>query len=71
MVNDIGNQQKTVKRLEPHQAYETLGVLLASDSNLQEQYTKMVKAATCWADAMRTGSILKSDVWTAIQSTIW
>jgi len=70
-VNNIANQRKTIKRLEPNQAYETLGVFLAPDGNLKDHYNKMHTAASRWADALQTGNISKDDVWTALQSTIW
>jgi hypothetical protein len=69
-VNDISNTRKVVQRLEPHQAYETLGVFLAPDGNLDAQYQKMRQAATTWADNLRTGSISRTEVWIALQSTI-
>jgi len=70
MVNDIENNRKVVKRLEPHQAYETLGVYLAPDGNLNEQFQKMKKAASAWANGLRTGNITKPEVWIALNSTI-
>jgi hypothetical protein len=69
-VNDIADNRKVVKRLEPHQAYETLGVFLAPDGNLNEQIHKMMKATMSWADGLRTGTISKNEVWMALQSTI-
>jgi hypothetical protein len=69
-VNDIHNNRKVIKCLEPNQAYETLGVFLAPDGNLDEQFQKMLNAATKWADNLRTGAISKNDVWLAIHSTI-
>jgi hypothetical protein len=70
-VNDTSETRKQIKRLEPHQAYETLGVFLAPDGNLQEQFNKMLNVATIWADSMRTGRINKEEVWIALQLTIW
>jgi hypothetical protein len=69
-MNDISNNRKVIKRLEPNQAYETLGVFLAPDGNLDEQFQKMLNAATKWADNLRTGAINRNDVWLALQSTI-
>jgi hypothetical protein len=69
-VNDISSNRKTITRLESYQAYETLGVYLAPDGNLEEQFKKMEKAATQWADNLRTGSIGWNEVWIALQSTI-
>jgi hypothetical protein len=69
-VNDILNNRKVITRLEPYQAYETLGVYLAPDGNLEEQFQKMKKATTQWADNLRTSSIGRNEVWIALQSTI-
>ena len=48
-VNDIANERKVIKRLEPHQAHETLGKFLAPDGNLDAQFQKMQQAAKKWA----------------------
>ena len=69
-VNDLHNDRKVLKRLEPHQAYETLDVFLAPDGNLSEQFNKMRVAAVQWADGIRTGNLHKEEVWIALQSTI-
>jgi hypothetical protein len=69
-VNDISDHRKTITRLEPHQACETLGVYLAPDGNLDAQFNKMFKAVNTWVDGLRTGKISKTEVWLALQSTI-
>jgi hypothetical protein len=69
-VNDIQNNRKAITRLEPHQAYETLGVFLAPDGNLDAQFQKMKSATIKWADSLRTGNIERTKVWIALQSTI-
>lgn len=69
-VNDISDSRKTIKRLEAHEAYETLGVFLAPDGNSQAQFEKMRKAVASWVDGLRTGIISKDEVWLALQSTI-
>jgi len=69
-VNDIHDNRKLIKRLEPHQAYETLGVFLAPDGNLEAQAEKMGKAVKIWVDGLRTGRISKDETWLALQSTI-
>jgi hypothetical protein len=69
-VNDIFGVRKVVKRLEPYQAYETLGIFLALDGNLEAQLQKMKNVAIKWTDNLRTGSLGRSDVWIALQSTI-
>jgi hypothetical protein len=42
-VNDISNHRKTIPRLEPCQAYETLGAYLAPDGNLDSQIEKCLR----------------------------
>jgi hypothetical protein len=51
-VNDISNHRKTITRLEPSQAYETLGVFLAPDGNLNSQFKKKLKAVTTSVDGL-------------------
>jgi hypothetical protein len=69
-VNDIVNDRKVIKRLEPHEAYETLGVFLSPDGNLDAQVKKMKEAVKKWVEGLRTGSISKAEVWIALHSTI-
>jgi len=69
-VKDLNNNRKVITRLEPNQAYETLGVFLAPDGKLDQQFEKMKKAATTWADSLRTGCISRNEAWLALQSTI-
>jgi hypothetical protein len=69
-VNDISNHRKTITRLEPSQAYKTLGVFLAPDGNLNFQFKKMLKAVTTRVDGLRTGKLSREEVWLALQSTI-
>lgn len=69
-VKDNSNVRKTIKRLEPHQAYETLGVYLSPDGNLSAQFEKMLGAVTTWVDNLRTGRLSKEESWLALQSTI-
>lgn len=70
MVNNISNNRKVITQLEPHQAYETIGVFLAPDGNLEAQFKKMRTVAIAWADGLRTGTITKDKVWLALHSTI-
>jgi len=70
LVNNIANSRKIIKRLEASEAYETLGVFLAPDGNLDEQFKKMQSAAVKWADSLRMGSLSRNEAWVALQSTI-
>jgi len=69
-VNDIEGNRKIISRLEPHQAYETLGVYLAPDGNSMQQVAKLPLAVKTWVDNLRTGVLTRSDVWLALRSTI-
>lgn len=69
-VNNIANNRKVIKRLEPYQVYETLGVFLAPDGNPEQQILKLKNVAIKWADGLCTGSISKNEVWIALHSTI-
>jgi hypothetical protein len=69
-VNNISDSRKTIKCLEAHEAYETLGVFLAPDGNSQAQFKNMRKVVVSWVDGLRTGKISKDKVWLALQSTI-
>jgi hypothetical protein len=61
-VNDIHGTRKLVKRYEPWEAQETLGVFLAPDGNLERQFSSMLAKVQQWADAMCTGNISRSEV---------
>jgi hypothetical protein len=71
LIDDIHGQRKRIKRLEPFQAYETLGVFLAPDGNTDAQVHKMRNAADLWADQMRTGKVSRADAWLSFSSTIY
>ena len=60
-INDIEGIRKEVRRCEPCDAQETLGVFLAPDGNLRKQKEKLREAAITWADCMRTGHISRDD----------
>jgi hypothetical protein len=61
-VKDNSNVRKTIKRLEPHQAYETLGVYLSPDGNLSAQFEKMLGAVTTRVDNLQTGRLPKEEI---------
>jgi hypothetical protein len=69
-VNDINNSRKQLCRLEPNQAYETLGVFIAPDGNSDDQFNKLLTLAKKWSDSMQTGSIHRGEAWLAVISTI-
>jgi hypothetical protein len=70
-MNDINKVRKAVRRIDTHQAEETLGVWIAPNGNTTVQCNKMKEKALLWADHMRTGSIRKHETWLALTSTIW
>jgi hypothetical protein len=70
-VNDINRDRKLLQHLEPHQAYETLGIYMAPDGNSDAQMEKLHSLAIKWADAMRTGHVTKDEAWLAATTTIW
>jgi len=70
-VNDINGNRSTLKRYDVSEAQETLGVFLAPDGNHKAQIKKMIQASNKWADAMRSGSLSRSDVRLSLISTIW
>ncbi len=44
--DDISGEHKKLRRLEPHQAYKTLGVFIAPDGNLTDHFNKLLTLAT-------------------------
>jgi hypothetical protein len=59
-----------LKQLEPWEAERTLGVRLAPDGNMKNQYEWMLQTARIWADKIRTGFLPRHLTWQAWQSTI-
>jgi hypothetical protein len=70
-MNDINEVRKAVRRIDSHQAEETLGVWIAPNGNTNVQCNKMKEKTQLWEDHMRTGSIRKHETWLAHTSTIW
>jgi hypothetical protein len=64
-------QRQELRRCQPYDAQETLGIYLAPDGNHKQQLNKMLQLSTRWADSMRSGKIPKDDAWLAFQLTIW
>jgi hypothetical protein len=56
-MNDINEVRKAVRRIDTHQAEETLGMWIAPNGNTNVQCNKMKEKAQLWVDHMRTGSI--------------
>jgi len=70
-VNDINGNRSTLRRYDVSEAQETLSGFLAPDGNHKAQIKKMIQASNKWADAMRSGSLSRSDVRLSLISTIW
>jgi hypothetical protein len=70
-VKDISGERKLLKRLEPHEAANTLGVDIAADGNNMSQFKKMKEASLKWADQIRTGRLKHAEVHLALHSTLW
>jgi hypothetical protein len=68
--HNINNVRKAVRRIQPDQAEETLGVWISPNGNTRTQYDKMLEKALLWVEQMRTGKIKKQETWLALQSTI-
>jgi hypothetical protein len=70
-MNDINNVRRKVKRIEVHQAEETLGVWISPNGQTTTACTKLLEKAIIWADHMRTGVLTKAEAWLALQTMIW
>ena len=57
-------------RLEPSEAFETLGVHLAPDGNHEAAYTALSNTAKLWADKVRTSHLKEAEASTALKTTI-
>ena len=51
---DYTGERKIIKRLEPEEAFETLGVYLAPSGNQEKAYSEMKSKATQWAERICT-----------------
>jgi hypothetical protein len=71
LIKDILGEQKLLQRHEVSTAKETLGIHLAPNGSTVSQEEKMKSMVDTWVDQMRRGKLSKTDVWTALQSTIW
>jgi len=60
-----------LRRVETHQAEETLGIMLAPDGNLRQQAEKPWNKSVEWAAAMKNGHLSHTEAWVALQSTLW
>ena len=69
-MRDKTGQRQEVEKLDMDEARTMLGVNLAADGNNRSQVERMMKAATVWQEAIRTGKLHRSDAWTGLRTTI-
>jgi len=67
---DIEGQRRLLRRVEVDQAEETLGVFLAPTGTLTGQLNKFNAKIQQWTEKLAAGRLSKSEMWTAVQSTI-
>jgi hypothetical protein len=70
-VEDISGERKLLSRVEVHESRETLGIIISPDGNMNGQFEKLHKLAKEWVKMMQESNLSGSDMWTALQSTIW
>jgi hypothetical protein len=69
-VRDSDGMVKTLQRLEPHTAIETLGIYIAMDGNQQAKVLKLRKKAEEFSKYIRTGFIPRDEAWHSLNTTI-
>ena len=57
-------------QLEPSEARETLGIMIAMDGNCIDEIQHLREKAEEFTDQLRTGFIRKNDAWYALTATI-
>ena len=67
---DIEGHRRLLRRVEVDQTEETLGVFLAPTGTLTGQLNKFKAKIQQWTEQMAAGRLSKSEMWTAVQSTI-
>jgi hypothetical protein len=70
-VRNIDGELETLKQNEVDFAEETLGIHMAPDGNRKQQVSKMMNMARDWVALMREGNLSRSEMWMAVQSTLW
>ena len=71
LMKDMNNEEKVLKKIQSHEAIETLGVHLSPNGSDSIQCEILRKKAIIWANKIKKGgNISKSDAWTCLKSTI-
>jgi hypothetical protein len=69
-MKDINNVRMFIRRIQPNQAEETLGVWISPNGNTRTQYDNMLEKSLLWVEQMKMEKIKKQETWLALQSTI-
>ena len=69
-VRDWDGIVKPIQRMEPTEAYETLGLWMAPDGNLDEQFDRLLTMVKQWSDRIRTSFLRKHDAAYALKVTV-
>ncbi len=69
-VKDWDGIVKPIQRMEPTEAYETLGLWMAPDGNLDEQFDRLLTMVKRWSDRIRTSYLRKHDAAYALKVTV-
>jgi hypothetical protein len=69
-VKDWDGIVKPIQRMEPTEAYETLGLWMAPDGNLDEQFDRLLTMVKHWSDRIRTSYLRKHDAAYALKVTV-
>jgi hypothetical protein len=69
-VKDTSGQVHVLRRLEPGQAERTLGVRVAPDGNMKEQYLFLLHTAQTWSNKLCSGFLSRGLVSQALLTTV-
>jgi hypothetical protein len=70
-VQDIARVVHQLCHTDYNEAIRSLGVDLAPDGNMRQQTIALLKASSLWATQMKAENLPKTDVWTALMSSLW
>ena len=71
IMKDMTNEEKTLKKIQPDEAIETLGVHLTTNGSDDIQFQVLRSKAVDWANKVKKGGMLsRNDAWICLQSTI-
>ena len=66
----LQNGAYKIKRQEPHQANEALGIQVRPDGSMADEVRYLRQKATSWAEMVRTKHISQHEAWYCLNSTI-